>query len=541
MPPSYVDSDPWRGPLHAICGLAFLAVVSLLAVSWRQDAGRGERGNAADRQWSMAALGGFALALVVRLLLVPQLSNWQAQVLPSTGGAGWERYGPGTFVFQAVLRALFPWTDTTLFVANALVGAAVILPYTAILRELGFDAVDAAAAILLLALSPTHARTSASASEHVLSSTLTVVAVWGWLRGFSKGVVVTRLLALACVPAVALIRVDAWPQLAMIPLGAALAGPPSATPRRAPGWTAAFAIVWLLTAAILRPALGHHPTPGWWNFVGAVVGLIPNFFIAAFRPPFWMPPLGLVLAVIGAVALYRANRGVLAWVVAALVLVFVPIGRGAVYNFLESRYVLVSFCIVGVLSSAGFAAARRSIAARVGPPWSNAYVLLVALGLITAAFAVPAMTATFTFQDEYAFLRHSLRALPDDCVVFSIPARDNRIERDVDTGLDLPNSPLVLAYPRLQFRELADGLPQVTADQCVAYYESALCSIEETAAVKRRFPEAYEVIRGRCGEVRSAGSLEVVAEASVSPLSVNDLFGGHTPKVRLSRWYVGGR
>ena len=486
------------------------------------------------------ALGGFVLALLVRLLLVPQLSNWQAQVLPSTGGAGWERYGPGTFVFQAVLRAFFPWTDTTLFVANALVGAAVVFPYTAILRELNFDAVDAAAAILLIALSPTHARTSASASEHVLSSTLTVMALWAWLHGFSKGDVVTRLLALACVPAVALIRVDAWPQLAMIPLSTALVGPPSAAPRRAVGWTAAFAIVWLATAAILRPVVANHPTPNWWNFIGAIVGLFPNFFIAAFRPPFWIPPLGFILALVGAVVLYRSNGRLLAGVVAALLLVFVPIGRGAVYNFLESRYVLVSFCIVGVLSGVGFAAMRRLIEARFGAPWSNASFLLTLLGLITAASAVPAMTATFTFQDEYTFLRRSLRALPDHCVVFSIPARDNLIERDVDTGLDLPNSPLVIAYPRLDFRELANGLPEVKADQCVAYYESALCSIEETAAVKRRFPEAYQVIRGRCAEVQSAGTFDVLAEGSVSPLSVNDLFGGHAPRVRLSRWHFGG-
>lgn len=541
--PVHVEIDPWRGAFHILCALSFAAVACLLAVHLCRGVSRIRNANDEDQGWTKLALGGFALALLVRLAVPAQLSNWYAAILPATGDAPWERFGPGTFVFQSLLRAILPWTDTTLFVSNALLGAALFLPYAGFLRELKLNVWDAGAAIVLLALFPAHVQISASASEHVLSSTLTVLALWAWLRGFAKRDVVLQILALACLPAAAFVRGDAWPQLALVALWPVLAYPPSLpwAHRRIVRWTAVFAVVWLATGAALLPTLQNHPLPRAFNFLGAVLGLFPQFFVYAFQPPFWMPPLMLALALVGAVGLYRTDRRLLAGVVASLFLIFVPIGRGLGIHIIEARYFLVSFCIVGVLSAVGFGKVRRLLDQRLRTRWSSAPVLLGLLAAITATSALPALTTRYAFQDEYTFLRGSLQALPDGCLVFSIPARDTRIERDVDAGLALPSSPLTIVYPRLIFRELRDGLPEVRGDQCVAYYESALCSIEETLAVKRRLPEAYDVIRGRCEEVRSSGSFDLIAEAEVSPLALTDVFGGHSPTVRLSRWHLRGR
>lgn len=504
---------------------------------------------AEQRRWLLLGVAAFLLALLVRLSVTPALANWYAIVLPASGTIG-GRFGPGGLIFQRVLSLLFPWSDRTLFVADAVLGAAAVAFVVGIARERRLPVGAAGALVVLFALAPLHVRISASPSEHVLASTLTLAGLWAWLRAQRFDSRAGALLALLLLAGAVMTRAEFWVQIVAIAAWGILRDPVEQAPAPPRRWrfAAVFAATWLLVGVaayftIVVPS--HQPGPAIEGMQRAARQLVAQYADVAFSPPHWVSPLAVVLALPGLGYLLVRRWRLLAGILLFLVLAFVPLGRTLQHDgLLGARYFLATLPLFLMLPACGIYVCGRGIvwglrrvprladAARVEQAVTMLLLFAVALGDL--ALVAPAYRARYTFQDEYRFLRGALARVPAGCLVASLPVRSTRYGRDLDCCLDIEKSPLSIAYPKLRFAVLRHP-GDLEGPGCRYYYQSAACSIDlpqaEIAPVDRR---ALDFLRRACREVSKA-RLSPVAGARVSPRSTNGYFGRRAPEVRLFR------
>ena len=515
--------------LFALTGLALL----LLAL-------RGLRGqDRPDRAWLGLAFGGFALALVVRWLAPATLSNWYTDLL-GPAGPTYGRFGPGVFVFQEALRAALPWSDVTWRYTNLVVGAAAAPLAVGLARELRFDRLAGAASALSVSFAPYLVRVSASPSEHVLATTLLLTALWLWLRATRRrdrpGCATAALLAVCAV----LTRADLVFVASAIPVwGVAVGWPRGGGAGRRWVLTAnagLFGVVAASAAALwwLVVVPSAHPGPALQEVGHLAQTFLIQLPVVALRPPHWISPVTVTLAIAGAVHLALSDRRLLLAVLAFLFLAFVPLGRDLDRDeLLSARYFLAPIVALCLVAGAGASALLARLGARLRHP-AAAPALLCACAALSLALVYDAYTARYTFQDEYDFLHEALAELPEGCTVHQVAVRSAAYERDLDCCLDLTHSPLQLAHPGLRFRALDPAAERAALPStgCVAYYEGALCSIGDTDEVARRFPAAARRARRACANARQSVGAPPVAEAQVTDHVPNRLFDSR-PRVRL--------
>lgn len=528
----------------AVFALSALLALLLLVGSAR----RWKLGEPATRRWALVAGAAFGVALLLRLSVDPAPANWYSVVLPASGELG-SRFGPGCLVLQRAAKALLPWTDTTLFIVNVVIGALAIPLAVAIARERRLPLAVGAALGILFALAPLHVRISASASQHVLASTLTLAALWLWLRAERQRSALEAALALLLVAAVALTRAEAWIQLGAIGVWGLLrdSGEPASTASVRRRYAAAFFAFWAavgIGSYFLLVVPSHHPMPDIEGIRYTAWHLAAQYPDVAFAPPHWVSPLVVILAVPGAVYLLFTRWRLLASIVTFLVLAFVPLGRTLQHDgLLGARYFLATIPLFLILSASGLYACARGVvgAARLAPRLARSAwlqpavvgVVLLAAGLGDLALAAPAYRARYTFQDEYAFLRQSLARVPAGCTVVGLGLRSPHFQRDLDCCLDIHNSPLSLAYPRLHLTTVPSPR-YLRGPGCRYYYQSAACAIDlppgATAAVDR---PGLGFLRRACAEAREKTTSQL-AGARVSPRTTNGYFDKRgPPRVRL--------
>ena len=534
------EQGPDRKEGRLVLGLAAVALISFFGWWFVR-----RRRSSWDWRWFAVSGGGFLLALIARLTITPALSNWYAEVASARVG----RFGPVAFAFQEACQSILPRSDRSLLFVHALVGALTIPVFVLTLRALGTELRAALGVAVLFSLASLHIRVSASPSEHVLSAALTLLALFLWTSGAKTAHWLPKVCALCLVPAAALTRPDALPQLAIIPLWGLFAAPPK---RR---WLdpVLFSAVWVIAAVatwylVVIPS--KHPTPSPDAIGRTARMLFTQFWTASTVPPGWFSLTATLLGAVGAVYAAVKHRWLLLLIAASLAICFVPLGRSlAADGLVGSRYFQAAIPIALVLSGLGFAAAcslanraaawllrgRPRVLQRVRP-WL-AVALAVLLGTTVWWRGRSARAFRYAFQDEYDFLRSATEELDEGCTVLQLPLRRGPFQRDLDCCLDAPRSPLVIARPNLKWRYLEPGrgLPTASSDTCIVYYEGAACSLADTATTQQRNPEALRWFREHCGPVRETLGTKLFREQTVSSESTTGILGDHPVTVRLYR------
>ncbi|MCK6557208.1 hypothetical protein L6Q96_21920 [Candidatus Binatia bacterium] len=531
-------------PLFRFARLLFVAITVVALVILLRRLRQSRR---CDAYWVAVGVVGFLVAVGVRAALPFSLGNWYAEVLPAIGPPPWMRFGPGYFALQALLRDLGVWGPRGLAVSQIFLGALAVPLLVGVLRELRVNPVAAAASALLLIVAPFHARLSATPSEHVLASTLCIGLLLSWLIAARGGDRLWLAMAVLLFPAVCVTRVDM-----AVPAAAPLLWPllrdrierEDGLHGRALWWRAAV----MATAAAAALAVtyrfvalpSHHPFPQPEGHALAARLFVWQFWSLATTDPRWLPLPAALLALIGAAAMTVRRPLLLLRVFLTLLLSFVGLGRLLTTDeLLGARYFLFAIAIFLILPGYGFAAL---------PPWvpPRYRTAVTAAGL--AALAVwsgvdtrSAYAVRYAFEDEYAFLRRALAALPAGCRVYQVPLRSAAYPRDLDCCLDIGRSPLLLDYPDLQFASVPRPATSAFDDRpgCLAYYEGAACRIADDpldSRVHERAERAADDLRRRCNEVRAVGRLELVAETTTSPRATVNFFHGAPPQAGLYRW-----
>lgn len=522
-------------PLYRVARAIFLV---LLVIALRLLCRGAKRGMRWDRPWATLAMVGFSAALALRAALPFTLGNWYAEVLPAGGDPPWMRFGPGFYGWQSWLRSAGVWNIEALIASQLVVGAAAIPLFVGVLRQLAVPFGASAAAVVLLIFAPFHARLSASASEHVLASTLCLGFLYCWLRSARSGDRVWFLAAALTFVATCLTRVDmtvqaltmlGWPLLADPIEGDAHRRLHRRTVVAMFGLAAATAVaVYLLIAVPSR-----HPTPDLAGRRFALQQLLPQFWAMARNDPPWISLSSVVLAAVGA-PIVLVRRPLLSLRIAATLLIaFVALGRTFLHDELVgARYFLLTIPVALIAAGYGFAALVGLAPAR-GRPWVGA-AGLVGLVLWTGIASRSAYATRYAFQDEYSFARTALRGLPSDCDVYQVPVRADPLPRDVDCCLDLPRSPLVLEFPRLRFQPLPpDASAILSGNGCVAYYEGIGCDIP--AATSELSRAAAQYFAARCHAARLLIRAPAVAETTTSARTTEGFFTAQPPHARLYR------
>lgn len=514
-------------PLFGLSIVVFSAIGILLPIRLRRSAKD-------PLEWAVM-IAVFVLALAIRAWVPFSLSNWYAEVLPPEGAPSWMRFGPGQFGFQAILRVAGLWGPKALVWSQIVVGALAAPVLFAVVRALGGGIWAAGAAAMLLAFAPLHVRVSASPSEHVLASTLSLGFLLAWLDASHDGQRVSLILAVLLFAASSLTRVDANVQLCLFALWPTMRPVPAGAPslsRLAPA--VAGMAVFLGLAAVIA-VRSHHPGPDLHGVLTAVRRAFPQFRELASRPPEWFSPSALLLATVGAAWMAFRRPTLVACLAGTILLGFAATGRLiAGDDLLSARYFLALVAVAIIAAGFGFEAIATLVPDRFRAASAGAALAIV--GAWTFASGRPAYAVRYAFQDEYDFARAALAKLPPGCVVYEVPIRSDEFPYDVDCCLDVPRTPLALAFPSLELRELPRALAAVSdGSSCVAYYESIACGMQDDVPGGRRVREATAYFRRRCGEVHRRGRLEPIAETTVSPLATAGCFATR-PRVALYRW-----
>jgi hypothetical protein len=279
----------------------------------------------------------------------------------------------------------------------------------------------------------------------------------------------------------------------------------------------------------------HHPGPELPDVLAAAERAFSQFRDLASRPPGWFSPSALLLAILGGFRMAFRRPALLAFVAGTMFLGFTITGRLiAGDDLLSARYFLGLVAVAIIAAGFGFEGVAALVPDRFRA--ASASVALAIVGAWTFVSARPAYAVRYAFQDEYDFARAALAKLPPDCVVYEVPVRSDELPHDVDCCLDVPRSPLALAFPSLQLRELPRSLAAVSnASSCVAYYESIGCSMRDDVPGGRPVREATAYFRRRCAEVRRRGRLEPIARTTVSSLATAGCFATR-PHAALYRW-----
>ena len=499
---------------------------------------------AMDRRWLLLGIVSWVAALTLRAWLPFSLGNWYAEVLPAVGPAPWMRFGPGSFAVQSLLRDVGLWGPGCLRACQVLVGAAALPLTVGVLAELGVGLLAASATAVLLVLAPFHARLSASASEHVLASTLCLALLLAWMRALRTADRLWFLCAVLLFAAVCLTRVDmAVP--AALALGWPLWRDRIEGQGLARGWRVRVGLMALFAAATLALAYhqiavpSRHPMPEAQAQWASLLYFLPQFWTLSTQPPGWIALSSVLLGLAGVVAMARARPRLLLRVLLTLLGSFVAVGHTFLADELvAARYFLFTIPVFLITSGLGLQALIDLVPGRLHRP--AAALALLTLGLWSGLGARDAYAARYAFQDEYTFLRQSLERLPAGCSVYQIPIRSDALARDIDCCLDLHRSPLTLDFPSLQFYDLPDDPTTVLARPgCTAYYESIACGIADDpkdAPVHDRAETAEPYFRQQCAAVRALGRLRLLEQTRTSPRATVNYFHDLRPRAALYRW-----
>lgn len=486
-------------------------------------------------EWQLG-VGVLILALLSRFLTPPTLSNWYTPTLGLQPEPRAELYGSGHAALQWLLRAVLPWTDTTIFATNQLLGALVPPLWFVALRQRKIHPGTAALAGALLAVLPLHVRLSASASEHVLAATAWMGALVAWQSSLRQERWMPRiflgLLGMALGALTALTRVDTAPLVLTLALWTLLADPEELPPRLARRWIYALLLllVWVVTFALVFPlvqtaVLAHGtPLPQWADRQQAMHDFLPGLRRLAFASPGWIGPL------VGSAVLFGLLRGLLQIPVLTVTLVLtflcVPLGIGrSPYDFVMMRYYLPVLPLLTLPAALAF----QSVVTR---KWLGPLVIVLTVLLGWRAWQV-----RYAFQDEYTWLLHQLEQQNQPCTVAQV-AVGNRysIRQDVDCCLDLTRCPLIAALPTHTFVQ-TDTQAELLAvkGNCVLYYEGAVCAMADTPEMLNARAPELAWFRQRCAEVHQTPGLVKMAETHVTPRGHRDAFGRDPVPVRLWR------
>ncbi len=511
---------------------SWLGLTLVATLGWAWSRHRAARLDEApeQRQWTLTTAAVFATAWVIRALVEPGLANWYTDVLiPPDAPDG--RFGAGAEVVQQALSWLGLYSADGWRWANVTFGAAGCAALVACARGLSLSPVAGLTAGLLLAVAPLHVRVSASPSEHVVGALLLLIGFAMCAGAIRRADRWRLLVGTMWLLAATLVRADSIFQAAAL-LAIAWAASPDWRLRPA---VAAIAVLLMSWTAVLYVSVvvgSNHPTPGLQGHLDAAADLLSQLSVG-FSAPHWLSPITLVGAALGwCWLLWRRRTLALVWLV-ALAAVFIGPGRLlAPDELLGGRYFIAVLGLLGLLAAAGVSALASTLRHARAIGLSAA---LVAAGA-TAWVCVDAYQVRYTFQDEAAFLGDVLDDLEPGCTVVSAPVRAITSEGDLDCCLLPERTPLPLQFPALQFRTLT--LSETPADLhagdgCVAYYQSAACSLADTERMRVHRPRARATVRSLCAAWRDAG--DAIAERPVTPTLPHDVFGGQAPQVKLSR------
>ena len=446
----------------------------------------------------LAALVAVALlGLAVRWGVEPTMANWYVPVLGPDGPYE-GRFGQLAYELQAALRATLPWSLDLWTTFNVALGVATLPLTVALGAELGLGAWGLGAAAALLALSPYHARLSASPGTHVLASTLLVTGLWAWQRALGRRDAALAALALLSMAAAMFTRANVLGFALLLPLfGLAARSGSTQWGRRATaaGYAALVPLAGLTWWLVVVPS--KHPRPPLGKIVRATRHALPQLVDLASRKPHWVAGVTVVLALLGLIGgLVERRRAPLA-ITLLFVGAFASVGRDMDRDeLLSARYFGAALPLLALVAGWGFDMLRRlllrwePLAAR--PAWTGAGLLLAALTL--RGWPAEALQHRYTFQDEYSFLLQAASGLPEGCVVYQVPARLPDDEGDLDCCLWASRSPLPLALPQLRFADLpADPARYADAlgsNDCAAWYRGAQCSLRATSPMGQRRAKA---------------------------------------------------
>lgn len=548
--------DPlFRGARVLFVAIALLAVALLVrgALGLGPAARREPRRPSAmsprtfDAPWVLIGVASFFGALAVRASLPFSLGNWYTEVLPAVGSPPSMRFGPGYIAFQSLLRDAGIWGPRALVASQLVIGAAAVPLLLAALWELRVGLPAAAATLVLFVFAPFHARLSATASEHVLASTLCLWLLVAWLRAARTGDRLWFGLALLLFPAVCATRIDMAVQAVLVllwPLFRDRFERAGAVPIPALRWRfVLLGIVAATTLAIAYRAIAipaRHPMPEAAGQLFALRYSAAQFWDLAANEPGWMSLSAVLLAIVGVVSMAVRRPLLLARVITTLLVAFGALGRLFLPDeLLAARYFLFTIPVFLILSGYGFEALLTPVPQRYRAATAAAAISLLALW--TGLAARQAYAVRYAFQDEYTFARRAMAALPPGCTVYQMPVRSEHFPFDLDCCLDLRRSPLVLDFPHLWFRYVPDDTRSVfDGERCVAYYESIACEATEEGPdqvpARGNSEPAVEYLQQRCAAARSLGRLEPLAETTTSPRSTVNFFHGKPPRAVLYRW-----
>ena len=463
------------------------------------------------------------------------VANWYSNNLPAVGGLleADDRNGVAGFFLQAVIRAVLPWTDRTLFGLNLVLHAVAGGVFYLAFRELLIRRDVALLALVLWALLPLPLRIGWSDAQHVQVELLFALLLLVWLRAQQSRCWPERMLAPLLAALLPFVRPEAL-LLAPLPLlfGVFVGDRPRV--RRALDALAYCVLLALSAAAFFQLFVQHYdqPAPQLAAAIGALFDphgygeLFHQFFFINSGRPNWFPLPATVLLLIGVVTIAVRQPARLAALLAAFCVPQLLLGRlFNVEGMVSARYFLPLMALLALVMADGVAALAdglRCLIARYTDARSAAWAARAAtvLGALTVlAASLPLYRYDYTFQEEYRFLRDALAMLPANARVLHLPAReDDQIHNDPDCCLDPGGSPLALAFPFAHFEPVPldrRDLPEAV-DGHTYYYEGALCRLAPTPYSEGRNPGLSRTLRDLCAALAGDPRLDVIASARVS-------------------------
>ena len=431
----------------------------------------------------------FAGALTLRVLLPPfgpgdikntLLSAYQGWPLAGLDAVG--RYGAGVEGLLVWLFQLLPTSDDTVVGASLVLGSLSVPLLGALARRLGFSPRAAFFAALLLALSPLHIRFSPTTGRYTFLIFL-LLAGWSlllvWLERGSRlalaGAVLGLTLAVQCRPeAVATPVLSAGLLLSQFGRRRERlrAG------RRAIGLAAA--VHGALLVVPLLPLLAQV----------AAGGADASIYLVGRRPlfsPVHNPFLSgdytpLVWTVTAALGLLAGPRGATAWAALGGLLLSYLLCTAIVADgqLLNARYHLPALPLYFLLAGSGLDGLLRLVGVdRLAAPSSLAASAAAAALLLAPVLGVlPAIVRTTTPNDEYAFLKGALGAVPDECdVVYPEADSDHGLRRQPGLSISLGRRHRWISAERYQ--AAPDG-------NCAVFFASAACAADGARSLQGR-------------------------------------------------------
>lgn len=266
-----------------------------------------------------------------------------------------------------------------------------------------------------------------------------------------------------------------------------------------------------LNAVTLFPAMGMHFTKE-----VTLLGDAPDPAATRFEEISWVPVVVLPLLWSGWGLTLFSGRGarLLVALLIARIPAYVSLNVGGT-DYLGSRHFIGAFPLLCLVTATG--------AVALGQKLGRAAPLIAACGLaLFVAEAQPPLRYRFAFQEEYAFLRRTITALPEGAAVAHI---------DFEFGLSPWESSLRLLRPDILWIDFANLSSQTTRFAYLGPDCAALQDISIEQATQQYLDRADRIamltnLRNRCQLFVRLPARRVLAQESVSR-------HGHGPSIGI--------